>query len=158
PPITFFPPILPIYGAEIQERAGTSARWFNGRRLVAPDGMADFVAESFYPALATRLFVPELSPALETKIENYRPHRRRLTNALLDKIVELHDADAETRAEELRKFAAVQTPDLVTLETEAESVRDALVAKNIDWNVERRWKLGTLKPGDWTEKQGEFQV
>src|SRR5204862_5216580 len=92
-----------------------------------------------------------------------RAARRRHVSALLDKFVELQDVDADTRLQELRKFAAAQTPDLITLEAEAERLRQDLVGsefgKSVDWNAQRRWKLGALKTNvGWAEKEADFQV
>jgi hypothetical protein len=131
--------------------------------MTAPDGMADFVSESFYPALSTRLYAPVLSRKLETALEEYRTKRRVQINALLDQLVALHDAAPSTRERELRAFAAAQTPQLVALEAEAEGLRDALIAdglwNRIDWNSERKWRLGTLNSrNDWVPLEAEFQV
>src|SRR5437868_2973124 len=72
PRVVFFPPAPPIYGAAIESRPLNGARWIAGRRLSVPDGMAEFVCEDFYPALSTRLFVPELAPKLEKRLQLYR--------------------------------------------------------------------------------------
>src|SRR5690242_5746057 len=71
-PAVFFPPTAPIYGAAIAERHASAARLMGGRRLLAPDGMADFVCDVFYPALSTRLFLLELNAGLEARLQGYR--------------------------------------------------------------------------------------
>lgn len=162
-PVAFFPPTPPIYGAAIENRPPGSARVFGGRRLTSPDGMADFISESFYPALSTRLFAPVLSSKLETALEDYRTKRRIQINALLDQLVALHDASPSIRERELRSFADIQTPQLVALEAEAETLRDGLIAdglwNRIDWNAGRKWRLGALKSrNDWVPLEAEFQV
>ena len=144
-PVVFFPPSTPIYGAVIPDRAANSARIIGGRRLLAPDGMADFVCDSFYPALSTRLFALDLSSTLESRLQAYRSKRLLQVNALLNQFVTLHDQPADMQEERLREFAQSQTPLLVALENEAEQLRRELISdplfNRIDWNAGRRWKL-----------------
>jgi hypothetical protein len=131
--------------------------------LHPPDGMADFVGEYFYPALSTRLFVPELSPKLEARIHTYRSKRLQQVTLLLNQFVELHDAPPAECERALRTFAATQAPQLVELENEAEQLREALLAdgwrNGIDWNANRRWRLDARKEHmDWAEAEAQFQV
>ena len=163
PPIVFFPPTPPVYGAEIENKPEGRLDFYRGQRMVPPDGMGDFVGESFYPALSTRLFALDLSRSFETRIENYRGKRRRQVNALMNFFVTLHDVSAEERRVRLRVFAEQQTPELVALEADGEQLREDLVASGlwnrVDWNYERRWKLGTA-PGraNAVDMEAEYQV
>ena len=162
-PVAFFPPTAPIYGAAIEDRPTSSARIIGGRRLLAPDGLADFVCDPFYPALSTRLFALDLSPALEARLHGYRSKRLSQVNALLNQFVDLHDQPPEVQEQRLRAFAETQTPVLIGLETEAERLREDVIAdgfsNRIDWNAGRRWKVGGTKAGsDIVEVEAEFQA
>jgi hypothetical protein len=162
-PVVFFPPTPPVYGASIDgEPAGTSRLYF-GRRLTAPDGLADFGGEIFFPPLSTRLHALALSAKLEARLHAYRARRNELVNALLDQCTLLHDATPEKREEALRAFAAEQTPRVVALEDEADVLRRDLVRggllSSVDWNAQRRWRLDTFPPAqDWANREAEFQV
>jgi hypothetical protein len=162
-PVVFFPPTAPIYGAAIADRPANAARIIGGRRLLAPDGMADFVCDAFYPALSTRLFALDLSPALESRLQAYRSKRLSEVNALLNQFVDLHDQPRQVQDERLRGFAAIQTPVLIGLEAEAERLREEVIAdgfsNRIDWNAGRRWKAGESKLGaGLAEAEAEYQV
>ncbi len=162
-PIVFFPPPPPVFGAKIENTPPGQARFYQGRRVLAPDGMADFVSDGFYPALSTRLYAPELSRALEARVRSYHAKRLLQVSALLDQFVTPSDAPDDTRERELLAFAATQTPQLVALEIEAEQLREALVTdglrNDVNWNGQRRWKLDAGQGrNDWAEVEGEFQV
>lgn len=163
PRVVFFPPTTPIYGSAIEGSTRNRVRSWGGRSLTAPDGLADFVGEAFYPALGTRLAVPELAARLETRLQLYRTQRDEQVNALLNQLVVLRDAPAATREQELRSFAEIQTPQLVSLEAEAERLREDIINDglftNADWNAGRRWRLGSItSKGDGVETEAEFQV
>lgn len=159
----FFPPTSPIYGAAIAERHATAARLLQGRRLVAPDGLADFVCDPFYPALSTRLFLLDLNAKLEARLHGYRARRLEQVNALLNQFVALHDLPEEVQEQQLREFARAQTPLLVALETEADQLQEDLIADGIrnrvNWDARRRWRLGSIKSGaNGADAEAEFQV
>jgi hypothetical protein len=162
-PGAFFPPTAPIYGAAIEDRPGNAARIIGGRRLHAPDGLADFVCDSFYPALGTRLYALDLGADLESRLHDYRAKRLVQVNALLNQFVTLHDSPADELEQRLRQFAETQTPALLALENEAERLRADLIAdaiwNRINWNANRRWKVGDIKPGgDGFDAEAEYQV
>ena len=162
-PVVFFPPAAPVYGAKIADEHATAARIIGGRRLRAPEGLADFVADPFYPQLGTRLFALDVSAVTEARLEAYRTQRLAEVNALLNQFVSLHDQPAVEQLRVWREFARTQTPALVALENEAERLREELIAdvwlNRINWNANRRWKLGAIKPGsDWAAAEAEFQV
>jgi hypothetical protein len=161
--VVFFPPFPPVYGAPIEVSPGASGtRLLGGRRLSPPDGLANFVAEDFYPALSTRLFVPELKKEIEVRVHQYRAQRLNLVTDLLNQFVTLHQQSADERERQLRAFAETQTPQLVALEAESERLRQDIIRSglwNVDWNAGRRWKLGTMDArGDAVNAEAEFQV
>jgi hypothetical protein len=163
PPVVFFPPGTPIYGAAIDERPSSGARIVNGRRLLAPDGMSDFAGEHFYPQLSTRLVLGELSRTLEARLHTYRSQRLQQVTALLNQFITMHDQTDEAWEAQLREFARTQSPQLAALELEASRLGELLVAdglrNRIDWNSSRRWKLGTIKGGaGGAEAEAEFQL
>src|SRR5205809_632092 len=82
-----FPPMPPAYGADVTE-ATQGMRYFGGTRATAPEEIADFVGESFYPALGSRLFEGALAKKFAARLDAYRKHRAELLNALQDKLVE----------------------------------------------------------------------
>jgi hypothetical protein len=161
-PVVFFPPTPPIYGAKIEDHSEHAARIIGGRRLQAPEGLADFVCDPFYPALGTRLFALDLSPQLESRLQAYRAKRLHEVNALLNQLVTLHDAPADQVEQQLREFAELQSPVLLALENEAERLREELILdvlwNRINWNANRRWRVGAIKPGDGAEAEAEYQV
>lgn len=161
--MAFFPPTPPVYGARIDNQAAGTSRLYFGRRLTAPDGMADFAGEVFYPPLSTRLYSLALSRKLEDRVQQYRARRNAQVNALLDLCTTLHDSPPKVREREFRTFAAAQTPAIVALENEADILRRDLVRggflSGVDWNAHRRWRLGEFSPEkDWANKEAEFQV
>jgi hypothetical protein len=163
PPVVFFPPNTPVYGAAIEERASSAARIVNGRRLIVPDGMSDFAGDHFYPQLSTRLILGVLSRELEARLHAYRSQRWQRITELLDQFVVLHDQPPEAWESHLREFARTQSSQLIALEKEADQISELLVAdgfrNRIDWNAGRRWKLGAIKGGaDAAEAEGFFQV
>ena len=163
-PVAFFPPTPPIIGAPIANQATGYPRYINGRRLTPPDGLAAFVAEPFYPALGTRLFVPKLSKSLEARLQAYRRARHEETSLLLNHLGPTEAASEAIDEAALRAFAAEQTPRLVALELEAEKLRVDLISdwfwrNRIDWNNGRRWKLDPRKGHtDAAEAEAQFQV
>ncbi len=162
-PVAFFPPAPPVYGARIADRPTGTPWLFNGRRLLPPGGLGDFVGETFYPPLSSHLYAGTLSRELETRIEQYRAHRNRLVNELLDQAVLLQAAAEAAREQGWRQFAAHQTPRIVALEAEAEELRRGLIrngpGSGVDWNSQRRWKLESFPPSrEWANREAEFQV
>ncbi len=163
-PVVFFPPTPPIIGAPIANQATGYPRSIHGRRMTPPDGMAAFVAEPFYPALSTRLFVPKLSKSIEVRLHAYRTSRDQETSLLLNQLGPNDAATDSIDEAALRAFAAEQTPRLAALELEAERLRVDLISdwfwrNRIDWNNSRRWKLDPRKGHtDAAEAEAQFQV
>jgi hypothetical protein len=163
PGVVYFPPNTPVYGAAIADRPSSTARIVNGRRLLVPDGMADFVGDHFYPQLSTRLILRQLSPALEARIQTYRSQRLLQVTELLNQFIAMHDQADEAWEAQLRDFARTQSAALSALEIEAERLGELLVAdglrNRVDWNAGRRWRIGSLKTGTGgAEAEAEFQV
>src|SRR5688572_4745133 len=162
-PVVFFPPTAPIYGAAIDDQQANGARIVGGRRMTAPGGIADFVCDPFYPGLSTRLFALDLHAELEARLQGYRARRLQEVNALLNLFVTLHDQPGDVQEQQLREFALTQTPTLVALEAEAERLLELVIAdgisNRIDWNANRRWKIGAVSSGaDVADLEAEFQV
>lgn len=161
--ITYFPPTPPLYGGTLPELpAGITV--FNGRRLDAPDELADFVGETFYPVLSSRLAEGKLGKKIDARLNAYRTARVRLLDDLMDKLLELQTVSKTDRAHALRRFSAQQESGLAGLEQEAEQLRHDLVegglfAKKADWNAVRGWRLNSPELATPPMKQeAEFQV
>lgn len=163
PRVVFFPPGTPVYGAAIDDRPSSAPRILQGRRLLVPDGMADFAGDHFYPQLSTRLMLRELSPAIEARLHAYRSQRLQQVTALLNQFIAMHDHADDAWEMQLREFARTQSSQLAALETEAERLGELLVAdglrNRIDWNAGRRWKIDALKGrAGGAEAEAEYQV
>ena len=71
-------------------------------------------------------------------------------NELWNELVVVQASDPATRERQLREFSQMQTPRIAVLETEAENLRQALIAvdglfgSGADWNANREWKLGDI--------------
>ena len=161
PPAVWFPPTVPVFGEQIAQVVRPSRL---NARLRPPSGLADFINESFYPALSTRLHAGSLRNQLAARLDAYRERRGALLNELADQIVALHEAGEETRRAQLKAFAADQTPRIVALEREADELRRDLIdggvlQANVDWGKRRKWVIGVTKfPSEHAEKDAEFQV
>ena len=161
PPAVWFPPDVPVSGEAITDNARPTRRNY---RLKPPSGLADFVNESFYPPLSSRLYARSLRGPFAARLDEYRARRGALLNELADQIVALHGADDQTRLIELRTFATQQTPRIMALEREAEELRRSLIEGgvlqlNVDWNRRRKWRIGTTRfNGEYAEKDAHFQV
>ncbi len=162
--LAFFPPTPPVFGAPIVDPADKPA-YYRSRLLTAPQELGDYVNEFFYPALGTRITTGSgLDEKFTAKLEAYRAMRAALLNELVDELTVLETAAAATREQRLGSLAARQTPRIVTLEAEAEALRDELIRgrlwqRTVDWNEYRRWSLGVTRfPGDIASKEAEFQA
>jgi hypothetical protein len=120
----FLPPLPPAFGASIPEPWRGAV--FNGTAYTPPEGLADFVGECFYPALAARLRSHGPSAELRSRLAEYQKTRDALVKELTGRVAELEYAPREVRHGELRALAAKQTPQVISLEAEAEAIRDAL--------------------------------
>lgn len=161
--VVFFPPTPPVYGARIPERAADTRLRFQGRWLTPPDGLGEFAGDTLFPALSTRLYARSLSPALAARVEAYRARRNFLLHALLDRCLTLHDVEPDQRERALRVFATLQTPEIVTLETEADALRRELTRGRLGldagWNASRAWRIGSFPANrPWMNIEAEFQV
>src|SRR5687768_9842276 len=68
PQIIWFPPDVPVFGDQI---ADVVARDFRRRVPDAPQGLAAFVNEKFYPPLSTRLQNGGLSARLQARLDAF---------------------------------------------------------------------------------------
>ena len=161
PPAVWFAPAVPVSGEAITDTTLPTRRNY---RLKPPSGLADFVNESFYPPLSTRLYARSLRAPLSARLDEYRARRGALLNELADQIVALHGVDDQTRLIELRTFAGQQTPRIMALEREADELRRDLIEGgvlqlNVDWNRRRKWRIGATRfNGEYAEKEAHFQV
>lgn len=145
--LTFYPPTPPWYGGVLPEtpRSGATA---NGRPLIAPEELADFVGETFYPALATRLFNGSVGRKMEARLEAYRRRRLELLDELIGELRRGQNMARLQRDAALREFAPRQEARIAALESEAEQLRRDLVAggfllARLDGTAGRRWRLGS---------------
>jgi hypothetical protein len=158
----FFPPAAPVYGAPL---TNPNVRTFiNGRKVEPPDDLGKYVGEFFYPPLSTRLLTQRLDTKLAQRLAAYLARHTALLNELQNTLVVLQAADPPTRERELHAFAAVQTPQIVAHEKEAEELRQKLIqggllGSSVDWSKDRDWKLGdavSIRPA--SAASAELQV
>jgi hypothetical protein len=157
-----FPPGIPAFGERIAEYAATprsgSFQW------KAPEELADYVNESFYPALSTRMLAGSLSGRLLARVEAYREKRNALVFELADLLVASQGEGDAAQEAALRAAAETQNPRILALEDEAEALRRDLISgglfqTSVDWNRERRWVLGVSRfSHPRLEAEAEFQV
>jgi hypothetical protein len=138
----FVPPAIPRLEAPIV--APDTSR---DTRRRAPAAMADYIYDPFYAPLAARAANDDLSAKQQQRLDAYLASKLSQQNELRNKLDTLRSADVLTRQRELTAFAAEQTPRLVALEAEAESIREALIKgeflqEDINWVEFRMWKLG----------------
>ncbi|MBL9187587.1 MAG: hypothetical protein JNK23_08930 [Opitutaceae bacterium] len=161
--VAFFPPTPPVYGAPLVERAGQRPHWIDNRPLTAPDGLAAFVSEPFYPPLSTRLFNLKLNARIEARLHAYRTARQRETNLLLDLLLAAESESVLADPAALRALAVEQGPRLAALEEEAERLRADLISggwfSDGNWNASRRWRLDPKKDfANAADAEARFQV
>lgn len=160
-PVVCFPPVVPIFGEEISDRPPPGD---DARRLRPPPELSDYVSESFYPALSTRLIDGSLGKNIEARLEAYRARRGALVNELADQLVALNEAEETTRTTQLRAFAEVQNPRIAALEREAEELRRFLIdggffRRSADWSRSREWMIGVTRfSNELYAREAEYQV
>lgn len=144
PLVFFFPPDPPVLGAEI----ALASPFATGP--VAPAELAAYVNEHFYPLLATRLADGSLTPALQQRLADYQRAKLTLQDSLRSRIAAVRDLDGAVRERQLAEFAAMQTPEIVALEADAEQLRQDL----------RRTRLfgSTLENDDWLTAAGTLRA
>lgn len=161
PPTIYFPPGVPVFGERIADTVPI------GRErgvLPPPEGLGAYVNEAFYPPLATRLRENTLGARIEERVEAFQARRATLINELADQLVALHGMAEPGRTDELRAFAEQQSPRIVTLEREAEELRQALVnggvlRLSVDWSRHRPWVLRETRfATEYHEREAQFQV
>lgn len=142
--VTFFPPTAPVFGTPISD--ALSGRSSNRTALKAPDSLAEFVSEYFYPALGSRMAESTLSGRRRNRIDAYATTRTALSTELQDRLASRCAAVSAACERELRAFALRQTPRIGALEKEAAQLREDLVQgglryDSVDWNEARQWHL-----------------
>lgn len=149
----FFPPVPP--------RLRAPFNLFDGLGLgrPAPAALAVHVNEPYYAPLSTRLDEGDLSPAESARLDTYLASKRAQQAELRRRIEALARADPDTRERLLTAFAAEQTPRLVELEAEADSIRQDLIRHSDNWYTYRTWRLGSTPfPGGETAMRAQVQV
>jgi hypothetical protein len=147
PNITFFPPNPPVFGTVIPNPPPAARLPNVYRNPPAPDGLAAFPNEYFYPALGTRLLFGSLQQKVQARLNQYRHTRDQLVQDLLGKLDELEFADEAVRERELAQLAAQQSPRILSLEDEAEQLRvdlitGGLLGLSVDWSRDQPWSFG----------------
>jgi hypothetical protein len=131
----FFPPIPPALDRPIGRVVVLPSR------LSAPDELAPFVNEPFYPPLSTRLATKSLNEKLRRQLEQYRAAKVALQGELRAALAQVRDADPPARRQALETLARVQTPKIAQLEAAAEQLRQDLIVGSQTWSALREWHL-----------------
>ena len=116
-------------------------------RRRTPSEMGDFIYDPFYAPLAAREANGDVTAKQQQRLDAYLAAKLAQQNALRNKLDTLRNADVLTRQSALTAYAAEQTPQLVTLEAEAEAIREDMIKgeflqEDINWIDFRMWKLG----------------
>jgi hypothetical protein len=139
--LIFFPPAAPPLDAPVVRAAPS------GSGAPAPPAeLSDYVNESFYALLSTRLVKNELSARSRRSVDAFRAARDDLRNELQRELARVRAADAGTRQRALEALARQQAPRLAALEQTAEALRQDLVDTYYGWFAQREWHLGEAGP------------
>jgi hypothetical protein len=111
-------------------------------RLTPPPELAACVNEPFYAPLSTWLLEKALTENMRQRIDTLRAAEAGALADLRATLDETRDADSATRRLALEVLARQQTPQLVTLERDAEQIRADLAIGRYDWRALREWALG----------------
>ncbi len=118
--LIFLPPVPPPLDSEIPVLAPIDSG------PPAPEELSAFMGEVFYPILGERLASDDLPRALRARLVAYRDGKIGIQNEIRARIVELKDADQQTRDQKLAALAAQEEPQVAELEAEAENLRHDL--------------------------------
>ncbi len=107
------------------------------------------------------MYSEDLSRKRRETLDGYIAGRLAAVTALRAKLESLAAADPDTRVRELTAFASEQAPQLTTLETTADGIRDNLVngswlQNGVDWDDLREWRLGD--DTRWESQLDEIKV
>lgn len=130
-----FPPNPPPLGRPVPRTLGATGRF------AAPDELAPFVNEPFYPQLSTRLLTRTLTEKQRQELERYQTGKRAAQAELRAEWEKLRAAEPDARRTALAAFARRQTPKLRELEKTAEQLRHDLSAGGNGWDDLREWHL-----------------
>lgn len=133
----FYPPTLPPLGRPVARIPQPP-----DGRVAAPQQLAPFISDIFYPALGSRYHSGQLKDAQRGQLETYDLARTKLLRELRDEIARVNDLDPAARLEALVKFSETQTPQLKSLEADAERLRRELIMRDSSWTTYRDWRLG----------------
>lgn len=130
-----FPPAPPPLGRPIPRTLNAPGR------TAAPEELAPFINEPFYPQLSTRLLTRSLTNEQRQQLESYQKSKRAAQAELRAELERLRDAEPAARRDALAAFARRQTPGLIELEKTAEKLRADLGASGRGWDDLREWHL-----------------
>lgn len=130
-----FPPVPPPLGRPVARSVGPSGR------TPAPEELAAYVNEPFYPQLSTRILTRTLSDKQRQELERYRVAKRAAQTELRAELERVREFEPEARRQALVAFAQRQTPRVAALEATAEKLRHDLSASGKGWDDLREWHL-----------------
>lgn len=132
----FFPPVPPALDRPVARSVAMPGR------LTAPDELALYVNEPFYPALGTRLATSSLNEKLRRQLDQYRAAKVALQAELRAELSRQREAEPAARRQALETLAKTQTPKIAQLEQAAEQLRQGLIVGSQSWGALREWHLG----------------
>lgn len=154
--LVFLPPAVPIFTPAGFARPETPRPTPSGLHdFAAPDTLALFVGEIFYPVLGTRLADHSLTKKQESRLHAYQERRDALVNEIKDALLALRPKDPTTRIAVLEELGGRHAPRIEALEKEAVALRDELMTsrffeKEINWFTRRIWSFDNtdINPDD----------
>ena len=111
-------------------------------RFTPPADLAADINEPFYAPLSTWLLERALSDKMRDRINALHTAKANALSELHAALEQTRDVDQAARQRALVALAQQQKFQLVTLEREAEQIRDDLAIGNYDWRALREWSLG----------------
>ncbi len=115
-----------------------------GRSMAYPasETLSAYVNEPFYPALAARLELNEMSGRKRSALDRYREDKRALQHELRTELSYILQREPAARQPLLTALAKRQEPKIADLEERAEELRSSFNSRDYAWGTLRKWKLG----------------
>ncbi len=135
----YFPPGVPAFGENTDEGSSSSFTISQGHRFTAPEELAPWVGQYFYPSLGYALN-SKLNRKRKEALESYRTTRLQLLGDLSTKLAELSPADSAAREKSLIAFAQTQTAAVNALESSAEKLRVDL-SNSVDFELSNLFSI-----------------
>jgi hypothetical protein len=114
PRYVFFPPSAPVLDTELPILAPLASG------PAAPDDLAAFVGDPFYPLLGARLIADDLPRSVRAEVVAYREERVLLQGELKAAVASLKEAEPALRAARLADLARLQEARIAELEAKGE--------------------------------------